>query len=138
MYESIATKRPDKAMLVDSNPLAEPEPLHCKAAEAWQAEVDREDCFGVSTSRLLQRIEKLPRKFLPPGCPKDYWWTFLGTPGNFERFSQSYGTFKQVWKHFENILSFDDMQEQHMQREPGSHPGSARHGVQSQGIHEVP
>ena len=108
VYESVAEMRADESVVIvdRNNPTAELEPEHRRAAETFKCELGRERCFGAAGSRLLS-TDGLPRKYLPPGCPKDHWWTFLSTPG-YERFAKSYGRFKAVWKEcFQDILSFN-------------------------------
>ena len=112
VYEWVAEWKADESVVIvdRDKPTAEPNPEHRRAAEALKREFEREGCFGAAGTRLLS-TDKLPCKYLPPGCPKDYWWTFLGTPGN-ERFAKSYDTFKRVWREFfQNILSFKTFDE---------------------------
>ena len=76
-----------------------------REVKAFLAEVSREGCFGAAGAAVLQPDDDLPRKVLPPGCPKDHWWSFLGA-GN-ERYHRCYSTFKRVWRGtFAAILTF--------------------------------
>ncbi len=106
VYESVAEGMPDKPLLVDNNPLADSDGSLQRSINAFHQEISKVGMFGAAGASCLTPSEDLPVKELPPGCPKDYWWVFLGTPGN-ERFAKSYGTFKAVWAScFAQILRF--------------------------------
>ncbi len=106
VYESVAEGMPDKPLLVDNNPLADSDSALQRSINAFHQEISKVGMFGAAGASCLTPSEDLPVKELPPGCPKDYWWVFLGTPGN-ERFAKSYGAFKAVWAScFKRILRF--------------------------------
>ena len=95
VYESVAECRPDhpQAVGLGGGP---------GASEARNS-VDAFLARGGDSDRATQAGDALPRKYLPPGCPKDYWWMFL-TEGHA---GGSYTTFKRVWKEWADHLSFD-------------------------------
>ena len=106
VYESVAEFQPDKPLLVDGNPMQELDGRALQAHDAFLAEVTRAGCFGEAGAPCLTPSEDLPRKQLPPGCPKDHWWAFLATPGML-KYQKSYSTFKRVWRScFVRLLCF--------------------------------
>ena len=90
VYESVAEGRPDMPLVVGQE---------SDSVEAFLARTGDANIAG----RATQADDALPRKFLPPGCPKDYWWMFCAEG----RRVGSYGTFRRVWKQWEGRLSFD-------------------------------
>ena len=87
-------------MIIDQNPFKD-RPAEDHQLQAFQC-VMRE---GETSVIALTPTADLPVKKLPPGHPKDHWWSFRGTPG-CENVG-SYSTFKRVWELcFKQILRF--------------------------------
>ena len=134
VYESVAECLPDEPMVVDTaNPFEHIEPTVVQEIDAFNRAVQSCGALGSSNPALLVPSANLPKKFLPPGCPKDYWWTFKATvsypaapasvgaaevpapgsadpvpPSGCKRVNTgSYSTFKRVWGQcFKSIMAF--------------------------------
>ena len=58
-----------------------------------------------AVQRALNSLDNLPRKFLPPGHVKQYYWQYCSVRP--EARQASYSTFKKVWRiYFRNLLGF--------------------------------
>jgi len=94
---------PDEPVVVTDNPFVPADEHITKEVHAFIQALHSRGAMGTATS-ALQASDEMPKKFLPPGCPKDHWWTYLASPW---RQAGSYSTFKRVWREcFRNILSF--------------------------------
>ena len=94
---------PDEPVVVTDNPFRPAEDQTSKEVQAFLQAMNSSGALGTATA-ALQVSAAMPKKYLPPGCPKDHWWTYLASPW---RRTGSYSTFKRVWREcFSNILSF--------------------------------
>ena len=127
VYESVAETLPDEPLVGSDNPFEEINPDTQKDIDAFMAALNSCGAFGPSSAQL-HLSDTLPKKYLPPGCPKDHWWTYKCSlpeepavggsdihhtlpqepaTGGSNRWCGSYSTFRRVWKScFKNILGF--------------------------------
>ena len=103
VYQSVAECMPDEPIVVTDNPFEQADEQTVKEVQAFIQVLHSGGAVGTAAT-ALQVSQAMPRKYLPPGCPKDHWWTYLASPW---RQAGSYTTFKRVWKEcFRNILTF--------------------------------
>lgn len=107
VYESVAECLADEApIVVAENPFESASLDAVRGVDAFTRAQSTAGPFGEAHPALLVPSEELPTKALPPGCPKDYWWTYLATPAPGGA-KGSYSTFKRVWRAcFARILHF--------------------------------
>ena len=107
IYESVAECLANETpIVVAENPFESASLDAVRGVDAFTRAQTTAGPFGEAHPALLVPSEELPTKALPPGCPKDYWWTYLATPAPGGA-KGSYSTFKRVWKDcFAKVLHF--------------------------------
>lgn len=103
LYESVAEVLP---MEDTSNVVAHTEPVKDDLLSALELLAVGDATSSAVRATIKAGLGKLPRKYLPPGRPKDYWYHMADEPG-VPHPTPSYSSFKRVWRrHFRHLLAF--------------------------------
>ena len=107
VYESVAECLAEATpIVVAENPFEDLDEDVSRGVDAFTRAMSSAGPMGAGHHAALTPMEGLPQKALPPGVPKDYWWTYLATPAPGGAIG-SYTTFKRVRRScFKAILGF--------------------------------
>ena len=107
VYESVAECLAEATpIVVAGNPFEDLDEDVSRGVDAFARAMSSAGPLGAGHRAVLTPREGLPQKALPPGVPKDYWWTYLATPAPGGAIG-SYATFRRVWGScFKAILGF--------------------------------
>ena len=98
VYESVAECLAEETpIVVAENPFEELDAEVSRGVDAFTRAMSSAGPLGAGHHAALTPMDGLPKKALPPGVPKDYWWTYLATPAPGGA-AGSYATFKRVWR----------------------------------------
>ena len=110
IYINVAECMPDQGLLVHDNPFEDTPVELQRSIQAFRRVVQPSGCLPAGET-VLGTSNDMPVKSLPPGRPKDYFWTWLSSLTPTERgpwhAHRHYSTFRSVWRDcFSNILRF--------------------------------
>ena len=106
VYAHVAEARPNAPMTLGSDGEAQ----DLRAFLDASAEFGEQ--FGADFNAAHVPSANLPRKSLPPGCPKDYFFLYKAEAGAVGAAAHSYSSFKRVWKDsFAKLMNFTGFQE---------------------------